>query len=736
MDTSEEHRADPNHPPVPAPEKTSDCRIVYVAGVAPGDGRGLIELGLMELLARRTQRVAVFRPLGRAGDDPVVEMLRSRHRIDLPQGLLYGLSYEQAAVIRARQGTDELVRLLVDRLRELSARCEAVLVLGTDFTSGTLPDEPAFNARLANEFGALLVPVVGGNGQQPDTMFAEVCNAYRAYADQGCAVLAVIANRVPPEDADALTGSLADHRQVPVPVFVIPEEPSLQAPTVAQAVRAAHGRVLLGDETGLDRQVRGFVFGAAMLPRFLTALADGCLVISPGDRADLLIGALAARSTGSPAISGVLLTLGQPPEEPILRLADRLAPGLPVALTDADSFTTAATLSALKGELTSAGQHRVDGALGLFDLHVDTSALGERIALGGHERVTPMMFERALMERARAPRLRDIVLAEGEQERILRAAEVLIRRAVCHLTLLGPEELIRKRVAELGLDLGLDAGQEPGHGEEHVARVRIIDPATSPLHDRFARVYAGLRAHKGVTEAQARDIVYDPGYFGTLLVHEGLADGLVSGVAHSTAATLRPAFEIIGTAPQVTLASSVFFMCLPDRVLVYGDCAVNPDPDAAQLADIAIRSAATAARFGIEPRVALLSYSTGQSGAGADVEKVRKATELVRTLRPDLPVDGPIQYDAAVEPLVAAAKAPGSPVAGRATVLVFPDLNTGNNTYKAVQRSAGAVAIGPIMQGLDKPINDLSRGALIEDIVTTVAITAIQAQPGGRDAAA
>ncbi|MBS2966930.1 phosphate acetyltransferase [Actinocrinis puniceicyclus] len=699
------------------------CKVVYVSGVGPDDGRRLVELGVMELLAHRAARVAIFRPLGRAGADPVVELLRARHNVATPRELSYGFSYEQAAVIRAKHGTDELVRLLVDRLHALCDQCEAVLVLGTDFSSGTIPDEPAFNARLANEFGAQLLAVVGGRGQQPDTLSADVWNAYRAYADQGCAVVAVIANRVPPEDQAALARSLADG--CPAPAFVIPEEPALHAPTVAEAVHAAGGSVLLGDERGLARQVRGFVFGGALLPRFLTALGDGTLVISPGDRTDLLIGALAAHSAGSPAIAGVLLTLGQAPEEPILRLAGRIAPGLPVAVTQDDSFSTAVTLSALKGDLTTAGPRRIDAALGLFELHVDTAVLAQRIALGGRERITPMMFERTLLERARTPRLRDIVLPEGDQERILRAAEVLIRRAVCNLTLLGPEELIRRRVAELGLDLGLDLD----HDGEHAARVRIIDPATSPLRERFAKVYARLRAHKGVTEAQALDIVYEPSYFGTLLVHEGLADGMVSGVAHSTAATLRPAFEIIGTAPGVSLASSVFFMCLPDRVLVYGDCAVNPDPDAGQLADIAVRSAQTAARFGIEPRVALLSYSTGASGSGADVEKVRKATEIVRALRPDLPVDGPVQYDAAVEPEVAATKAPGSPVAGHATVLVFPDLNTGNNTYKAVQRSAGAVAIGPIMQGLARPINDLSRGALIEDIVTTVAITAIQAQP-------
>jgi phosphate acetyltransferase len=510
-------------------------------------------------------------------------------------------------------------------------------------------------------------------------------------------------------------------------VYVIPQEPSLRAPTVAEAVAATNAQVLLGGQDGMTRLVRGYVFGGAMLPRFLAALGEGCLVIAPGDRADLLIGALAAHSAGSPPIAGVLLTLGQPPGQEILRLADRLAPGTPVALTASDSFTAATTLSSLKGDVTAAGPRKLDAALGHFELHVDTAALAERIALGRVQRVTPMMFERTLLERAREPQLRDIVLAEGTEDRILHAAEILVRRNVCNLTLLGPPEVIRRRAAELGIDLRLDT--EPGRRE---ARARILDPATSDLHDRFTHVYAKLRAHKGVTDSQASDIVYDPGYFGTLLVHEGLTDGMVSGAVHSTAATLRPAFEIIGTAPQVALASSVFFMCLPDRVLVYGDCAVNPDPDAEQLADIAMRSAATAARFGIEPRVALLSYSTGDSGSGADVEKVRKATQLVRALRPELLVDGPIQYDAAVEPSVAITKAPGSVVAGRASVLIFPDLNTGNNTYKAVQRSAGAVAIGPIMQGLNKPINDLSRGALVQDIVTTVAITAIQAQTAGQ----
>jgi phosphate acetyltransferase len=326
-------------------------------------------------------------------------------------------------------------------------------------------------------------------------------------------------------------------------------------------------------------------------------------------------------------------------------------------------------------------------------------------------RVTPLMFENDLIDRARADR-RHLVLPEGTDERILRATETLLRRGVADLTLLGDPAEITRRARELGVEIGA---------------ARLVDPETSEWRDDFAERYAELRKHRGVTLDLAYDVVRDVNYFGTLMVASGLADGMVSGARHTTAATIRPAFEIIKTVPEVTVASSVFFMLLADRVLVYGDCAVNPDPDAAQLADIALSSAVTAAAFGIEPRVAMLSYSTGSSGAGADVEKVAAATKLVRDRRPDLPVEGPIQYDAAIDPAVAATKLPDSTVAGKATVFVFPDLNTGNNTYKAVQRSANAVAVGPVMQGLRRPVNDLSRGATVKDIVNTVAITAIQA---------
>ncbi|NBM19116.1 phosphate acetyltransferase [Streptomyces sp. GC420] len=686
-------------------------RSVYVTGIDRGDGRQVVELGVMELLTRHVDKVGVFRPLMHSdGPDRLYELLRSRYRLTQAPESVHGMSYEDGTALQAEQGTDELVSRLVDRFHEVAGEYEYVLVLGTDFAGTNVPAELALNARLANEFGASVIPVVGGQGQTAESVRAEARNAYRAYDAEGCDVVAVIVNRVAPADREVIAERLS--ARLPVPCYVLPEDASLSAPTVQQIATALGGEVLLGDGAGLARDALDFVFGGAMLPTFLAALTPGCLVITPGDRSDLVIGALAAHSAGTPPIAGIVLTLDERPGEDIMALAARLAPGTPVVSVPGYSFPTAAELFALEGKLTAGAPRKAETALGLFERHVDTAELTNRISLAKSSRVTPMMFEHELIERSRSARRR-VVLPEGFEERVLRAADVLLRRDVCDLTLLGEEPAIRKKAAELGIDL---------------SGAQIIDPQTSPLRELFAERYAGLRAHKGVSVELAHDIVADVSYFGTLMVQEGLADGMVSGAAHSTAATIRPAFEIIKTAPGAAIVSSVFFMCLADRVLVYGDCAVNPDPNAEQLADIAVQSASTAAQFGVEPRIAMLSYSTGTSGSGADVDKVRRATEIVRAQRPDLLIEGPIQYDAAVEPTVAATKLPESEVAGRATVLIFPDLNTGNNTYKAVQRSAGAIAVGPVLQGLRKPVNDLSRGALVQDIVNTVAITAVQAQ--------
>jgi phosphate acetyltransferase len=688
-------------------------RSVYVTGIDRGDGRQVVELGIMELLTRQVDRVGVFRPLLHHGPDRLFDLLRARYRLTQDPATVYGMDYHEASTLQAQHGTDELVSALVDRFHAVARDFDVVLVLGTDFADTQFPDELSLNARLANEFGASVIPVVGGRGQTAESVAAETHNAFRAYDGLGCDVLAMVVNRVAPADRDDIAERLGDSRlPLPVPCYVLPDEPALSAPTVAQITHALGGTVLLGDDSGLARDALNFVFGGAMLPNFLNALTPGCMVVTPGDRADLVVGALAAHSAGTPPIAGVLLTLNERPSQEVLTLAARLAPGTPVVAVETGSFLTASELFSMEGKLSAVTPRKAETALGLFERYADTAELRGRVSAPSSDRVTPMMFEHTLLEQARSDKRR-VVLPEGTEERVLHAAEVLLRRGVCDLTLLGPVEQIRKKAADLGIDLG-DS--------------QLVDPAISTWRDRFAEKYAQLRAHKNISVELAYDVVSDVNYFGTLMVQEGLADGMVSGSVHSTAATIRPAFEIIKTRPDADIVSSVFFMCLADKVLVYGDCAVNPDPDAEQLADIAVQSAATARQFGVEPRIAMLSYSTGTSGSGADVDKVRRATELVRARRPDLLIEGPIQYDAAVEPSVAATKLPDSEVAGQATVLVFPDLNTGNNTYKAVQRSAGALAVGPVLQGLRKPVNDLSRGALVQDIVTTVAITAIQAQ--------
>jgi phosphate acetyltransferase len=450
------------------------------------------------------------------------------------------------------------------------------------------------------------------------------------------------------------------------------------------------------------------------LTNVLDHIIEGSLLIVAGDRPALVLGALLSRTSSTfPNLAALVLTGGFGEHPNITRLLDGLSEiSVPMLSVRSDTFTAATAIAGVRAVIRPTNERKIAAASALFEEHVDLEALIERIEVSRSEQVTPLMFEHELVQRARSDR-RHVVLPEGTDDRILRATEALRRRNVVDLTLLGVEEAVRSRAAALGVDLG---------------DTPVIDPARSELRERFAATYLELREHRGLTEDAAREALYDVSYFGTMMVHEGLADGMVSGAAHTTQHTIRPAFEIIRTLPEVSLVSSVFLMLLSDRVLVYGDCAVNPEPDTEGLADIAISSAETARLFGIEPRIAMLSYSTGESGKGKAVDRVRAATELVRRRRPDLEVDGPLQYDAAVDAAVAAAKLPGSSVAGRATVFIFPDLNTGNNTYKAVQRSSGAVAIGPVLQGLNRPVNDLSRGCLVDDVINTVMITAVQAQ--------
>jgi phosphate acetyltransferase len=687
-------------------------RYVYVTAMESGSGKSAVVLGLADVLARRAGRLVLFRPLIASADPPDsdIELVRRRYGLAQTFAQSYALTADDLHDMDGRGGYERLLTRVLDRCAAVSAGADVTVVEGSDFTSASLPVELDLNVDAARNLGASVLLVVGGR----DRSAAQVVDAARhgvaVLTERGCTVLGVVCNRVATEQVDVVRSGMRD-AVGDLPTGVLPEVPLLAAPTVAEIAAKLHATALVAPP--VPREVSRVIVGAMGLPAFLERIADGDLVITPGDRADIVAGLLAAHVSGHyPAVAGLLLS-GGIVAAPVHRLARGFAEaGIPVLAVDSDTYETAAAVRDVRGAIRVESERKIVTAIALFEDNVDHERLRERLDVARPTRVTPLMFEQRLLERARADR-RHIVLPESEDDRILRATEQLLLRGVADITLLGREDEVRARAAALGLD---------------VSAALIIDPVTSPLREPFARVYTDLRRHRGIAVPVALDLMADATYFGTMMVQQRHADGLVSGAAHTTAHTIRPAFEVIRTAPGVSLVSSAFLMCLADRVLVYADCAVVPNPTAEQLADIAASAAGTAALFGIEPRVAMLSYSTGVSGTGSDVEHVREATALVRERRPDLPVEGPIQYDAAVDPEVARAKLPGSAVAGRATVLVFPDLNTGNNTYKAVQRSAGAVAIGPVLQGLARPVNDLSRGATVTDIVNTVAITVIQAQ--------
>ncbi|MGG7508926.1 phosphate acetyltransferase [Plantibacter sp. YIM 135249] len=776
------------------------ARSIYIISAEGHSGKSTIALGVLDTLSHQIERVGVFRPIARSTTDPdyVLQMLLEHDGVDLSYEDCIGVGYDDV-----HADPEAALSRIVERYKRIEAQCDAVVILGSDYTDVGSPTELGYNARIATNLGAPVLLVLGGRAGQgageqlgqsdsrtPEDMRHIAELALIELSDAHAQLLAIVANRADPERLDEIEEAIEDAlpaapagslrqrvrarvrrrlrnvgrhvqdaidernagtaaadapaadtpasvpgsdaptpspdandpaaadlnervRRTDIPVWAVPEDTFLIAPTMGSILEAVDGTLLMGSEELLSREALGVVVAGMSMVNVLPRLTEGAVLVIPADRSEVLLAALMANASGTfPSIAGVVLNGGFELPEPVVRLVSGLGVTLPIVSTELGTYDTAVRVMHTRGRLAADSQRKYDTALALFEQSVDSELLLELLDVARADVVTPLMFEYGLLERARSNR-KHIVLPEGDDDRILRAAGTLLARDVVDLTILGEEIEVRSRAIELGIDLG---------------KAKVISPFDAVLRQRFAEEYTRLRAHKGVTLEMGADVVTDVSYFGTMMVHLGLVDGMVSGAAHTTAHTIRPSFEIIKTKPGVSVVSSVFLMALADRVLVYGDCAVNPDPSDAQLADIAISSAETAVQFGIDPRIAMLSYSTGTSGSGADVEKVRSATEQVRERRPDLLVEGPIQYDAAADAAVAATKMPESQVAGRATVFIFPDLNTGNNTYKAVQRSAGAVAIGPVLQGLNKPINDLSRGALVQDIVNTVAITAIQAQ--------
>lgn len=685
---------------------------LYITSAHVRAGKAVVALGVMELLARQVARIGVFRPIisQDAKPDAMLELLISRYNIDIEPSDAYAMTYAEAAEHFEAGHPERVVETAVEKFSSLKSRFDFMVVIGTDYTGPTSSAELELNAILAANLGAPVLSIINGYNKDIDAIAASIGHKRHMLDEHDCSLIATIVNRVKPERADEIRSALALRSPDEEPIFVLRDLPVLAALTVEEVANGLGGKVIVGDSESMQREVDTYVAGSGHVPMVLGLLKPGVLVVCAGDRADLAVACAAVASIPDwPSPSALVLTCGICPDGLTLKLLQ--SSKLPTICVPDDTWETLHALDDLRGEIRPMSRRKIAAALGEFAASVDGEILASRIRLTAALAVTPLMFQTSLMEKARANR-RHIVLPEGMDERVLRATDELLHGDIVDITLLGDPEDVKAKAARLGVDI-------------HSAQ--IINPVTSPLRGDFAHTYAELRAKKGVTLETALDRMEDPNYFATMLVHTGLADGMVSGAAHTTAETIRPALEIIKTVPGTSLVSSTFLMCLPDRVLAFADCAVNPDPSSEQLAEIAQSTADTAIAFGIEPRVAMLSYSTGQSGSGTDVEKVRVATDLVAAARPLLPLAGPIQYDAAVDEQVGASKMPGNPVAGHATVLIFPDLNSGNTAYKAVQRSANAVAIGPILQGLRKPVNDLSRGCTVPDIVNTVAITALQA---------
>lgn len=695
---------------------------LFIASTEKSSGKSVIALGVMEMLLRNIEKVAFFRPIidtntQTSGFDDDINLMLNHFNLKIPYEQTFAFTTSEVTKLISDGKDDLIIEGVLEKYNHLKNNFDFVLCEGTDYRSSIASYELDINAEICNNLKSSALLVVNAYQKTAEETRRAAELALESFHEKKCHVTAMIINRPHINDRKSILEGLLEKKLTKdLLIYTIPDEPYLTSPTIGEIAKIIGAKFLHGNDQS-NRHVSSFTVAAMQLRNFLSRITQGTLVITPGDRADVIVACLASISSSTiENISGILLTGGLIPEEPVMNLIKGFPNSVPILMIEDNTFETASVISKIHSKISPDDTRKIVCALSVFENNVNVDQLQNCVVKSHSTVTTPKMFEYEILQKARKHKQR-IVLPEGEEERILKAAEILIRRDVVDITLLGNEEKIRNKILHLGLLL---------------ENIKIIDPETSPCFEDFVNTYYELRKHKGMTLERAHDLMCDVSTYGTMMVKKGQVDGMVSGSTHSTASTIRPAFEIIKTSDDASIVSSVFLMCLEDRVLVYGDCAVCANPDANQLAEIAISSAKTAIAFGIEPIVAMLSYSTGESGIGEDVIKVREATKIAKdkahlTL-PQMKIDGPLQYDAAVDPVIARTKLPNSEVAGKATVFIFPDLNTGNNTYKAVQRTAGVVAIGPILQGLKSPVNDLSRGCTIPDIVNTVAITAIQAQ--------
>jgi phosphate acetyltransferase len=693
-------------------------KTIFIASAEPHCGKSIISLGLVNMLLGKAQKIGYFKPIinenAKDKKDVHIETIMSYFELPINYEDTYAFTRQEALQQLENDGQGQMIDTIINKYKKLEDKYDFTVIEGSDFLGEGIAFEFEANVSIAKNLNAPAIIVSSGAGKTTAQIVNNVLSITRNFEQKEVQVLAVVANKVSLDQVEDVRELLASQLTAGIILSVIPLDNSLQSPTMQEIQDALGGKLLFGEEN-LSNKVDNFVTGAMQVPNFLNHIAENVLIVTPGDRGDIIICALQANlSSNYPKIAGIVLTAGTEPEEPIIRLINGLQTIVPIIAVKTGTFQTTTQIGAIQSKISPDNIKKIELAIDTFEKYVDMPALDERIITFKPEGITPHMFQYQITKWAKSQR-KHIVLPEGNDERILKAAARLITQEIVDLTLLGDPSEIAASIKRLGLNIDM-------------SKLRIVDPAHSESYEDYVETLYELRKGKNVTLAMARDLMTDVSYFGTMMVHKGHADGMVSGAVHTTQHTIRPALQFLKTKPGVSVVSSVFFMCLPDRVSVFGDCAVNPNPTAEQLAEIAISSAESSKRFGIEPRIAMLSYSSGTSGEGEDVEKVRRATEIVKQKRPDLKVEGPIQYDAAVDPVVGNQKMPDSAVAGKASVLIFPDLNTGNNTYKAVQRETGALAIGPMLQGLNKPVNDLSRGCTVDDIFNTVIITAIQCQ--------
>ncbi|MFH6994014.1 phosphate acetyltransferase [Flavobacterium sp. FlaQc-48] len=693
-------------------------KAIYIATSDQNSGKSIITLGLMSILIGKTARVGYFRPIVEDfvdGElDNHIETVLSYFNLDIKFEDAFAITKSKLIKKKNKGKIGEVLDLIIEKYKKLEERFDFVLVEGTSFTGEGTSIELDLNVLIAKNLGIPTIIIGSGIGKTLEELVDSLYLVYDSFKVKEVEVLSVFANKVQPENIELVTKSLEKSLPSNVLINTIPLISSLNNPTMQEIVNELDARVLFG-ENYLNNEIGHFSVGAMQLHNYLVHLHDNALVITPGDRSDIILGALQANESANyPTISGIILTGNIVPEDSILKLIEGLSAIVPIIAVDGGTYHITNRIGAIKSEIYANNTHKIETSISTFEKYVQIDALSERLITFQAEGMTPKMFQYNMVKRARQHR-KHIVLPEGNDERIIIAASRLLAMDVVDISIIGDKKQIESKVAELGISLDF-------------SKVNIINPIESPNYEDYANTYYELRKAKNVSITMARDLMEDVSYFGTMMVYKGHADGMVSGAAHTTQHTILPALQFIKTKPNSSVVSSVFFMCLEDRVSVFGDCAINPNPTAEQLAEIAISSADSSSAFGIEPKIAMLSYSSGSSGKGDEVEKVRTATEIVKQKRPDLKIEGPIQYDAAVDRAVGKSKMPDSEVAGQASVLIFPDLNTGNNTYKAVQRETGALAIGPMLQGLNKPVNDLSRGCTVDDIINTVVITAIQAQ--------